>query len=175
MAHVHEGAHDDAVAVRRYMEALAVDATCEDAYLGLGALRVRTGDLGEADRVYSMALEHLPGARAARLARAEVRHALGATGEATIDLLTGAEDELVALKTLARWHAEDGQTPAQLSVWRLIAAKAEATERASALREARTMVRALVLLVGPADPAAAPPDDRGVRRTIGLLARRGGA
>ena len=52
MAHVHETAREDDVAIRRYMEALALDATCEDAYLGLGALRARLGDLREADRVY---------------------------------------------------------------------------------------------------------------------------
>ncbi len=174
-ARSHELAHEEDVAVRRYMEALSIDSTCEEAYLGLGGLRARTGDLREADRVYSMALEHLPGSRGARLARAHVRHALGATPDAVVDLLTSPDDEIAALKTLATWHAEDGQIPAQLAVWRLIAARAEATQQVAALREARTMVRALVILVGPADPAAAPPENRGLRHTIGLVARRGGA
>ena len=35
-------------------------------------------------------------------------------------------------------------------------------------------VQALVLLVGTADPAASPPDDRGVRRAVSLVAKRGG-
>ena len=39
------------------------------------------------------------------------------------------------------------------------------------------MVRALVIIVGTADPAASPPDnrDRGFRRTVSIIARRGGS
>jgi tetratricopeptide (TPR) repeat protein len=176
-AHAHEQAHEDDLALRRYMEALALDPTCEEAYLGLGSLRARRGDAREAERVYSMALEHLPALRAARLGRAYVRRSLGANVEATEDLLTGAEDDVAALRILASWHAEDGQRPAQLSVWRHIAALAEASQNAALLHEARTMVRALVIVVGTADPAAFPPDerDRGVRRTISAVAKRGGS
>jgi hypothetical protein len=36
------------------------------------------------------------------------------------------------------------------------------------------MVRALVILVGPADPAAAPIDARGLRGALATVARRGG-
>ncbi len=173
----HERAHEEEIALRRYMEALSLDPTCEEAYLGLGSLRARRGDLRESERVYSVALEHVPGSRAARLARAHVRRALGAKAQAIEDLFASAEDDISALRTLASWHAEDGQTPAQLAAWRRIAARAEETQHALLLREARTMVRALVILVGTADPAAAPPDDRdrGLRRTISVLARRGGS
>src|SRR3954470_18338122 len=72
IARAHEAARQEDLAVRRYMEALSLDPTCEDAYLGLGSLRTRRGDLREADRVYSVALEHLPQLRAARMARAWV-------------------------------------------------------------------------------------------------------
>lgn len=175
-ARAHEQAHEEDLALRRYMEALSLDPTCEEAYLGLGSLRARRGDLRESERVYSVALEHVPGLRAARLARAYVRRALGATALAVDDLLAGADDDISALRILASWHGEDGQTPAQLAVWRRIAAHAEATQHPALLHEARTMVRALVLLVGPADPAASPPDDRdrGLRRLVSRLARRGG-
>src|SRR4051812_10074949 len=81
-ARAHEAAHEEDVALRRYMEALSLDPTCEEAYLGLGSLRARRGDLREAERVYSVAIEHLPGLRSARLGRAYVRHALGAHVEA---------------------------------------------------------------------------------------------
>ncbi|MDF2697904.1 MAG: hypothetical protein K0S65_6287, partial [Labilithrix sp.] len=163
------------LALRRYMEALALDPTCEEAYLGLGSLRARRGDAREAERVYSMALEHLPGLRAARLARAHVRRSLGANVEAAEDLLTGAEDDVAALRILASWYAEDGLRPAQLSVWRRIAVRAEGMHDASLVHEARTMVRALVILVGTADPAASPPDDGDrLRRMISVLAKRGG-
>lgn len=177
MARSHEQAHQEELALRRYYEALSLDPTCEEAYLGLGSLRARRGDLREAERVYSVALERLPQLRAARLARAHVRRALGAHAEAVQDLLAGMEDDVPTLRILASWHGEDGQTPAQLAVWRKIQARAEATGDTSLLLEARTMVRALVILVGPADPAASPPDGRardgGVRRSLSVLARRG--
>lgn len=173
----HEQAQQDELALRRYTEALALDATCEEAYLGLGSLRARRGDLRESERVYSMALEHIPTLRAARVARAYVRRALGDTTGAREDLLTGAEDDIEALRVLATWHGEDGQAPAQLAIWRRVAARAEATHQATLLHEARTMVRALVVIVGTADPAASPPDerDRGFRRTVSVIARRGGS
>ncbi|HEY8076868.1 MAG TPA: tetratricopeptide repeat protein [Labilithrix sp.] len=173
IAKAHESAHEEDLAIRSYMEALALDPTCDDAYLGLGSLRTRRGDLREAERVYSVALEHEPQLRAARTARAWVRRALGFRAEAIDDLLGGAEDDVSALRVLAGWHAEDGQTPAQLAVWRLILARADETHDAMLRAEAKRMVRALVILVGPADPAASPPDDHGVRRVLAKAARGG--
>lgn len=175
MARAHEAAREEDLAVRRYMEALSLDPTCEEAYLGLGSLRARRGDLREAERVYSVAIEHLPGLRTARLGRAYVRRALGARAEAIDDLLTGGDEDPAAMRVLAGWYGEEGQTPAQLAVWRRIKARAEAMPDAALLHEARTMVRALLILVGPADPAATPAnDDRGVRRLLASLARKGG-
>lgn len=174
-ARAHEAAKDEDLAVRRYMEALALDPICDEAYLGLGSLRARQGNLREAERVYSLALEHLPALRAARLGRAYVRRALGARAEAVDDSLMGGDEDPAAMRVLAGWYGEEGQTPAQLSVWRRIAARAEATADAVLLHEARTTVRALLILVGPADPAAAPAtEDRGVRRLVATLARKGG-
>ena len=174
IARAHETAHEEDLALRRYNEALSLDPTCDEAYLGLARLRARRGDLREAERVYNVALEHLPGLRAARLGRAYVRRALGARAEAIDDLLTGAEDDPAALRVLAGWYGEEGQTPAQLAVWRRIVGRAEATQDAALLHEARTTVRALVILVGPADPAAAPAtDDKTFRRFAAALARKG--
>ncbi len=173
IAKAHELAHEEDLAIRSYMEALALDPTCDEAYLGLGSLRTRRGDLREAERVYSVALEHRPQLRDARTARAYVRRALGYRAEAIDDLLGGAEGDIGALRVLAGWHGEDGQTPAQLAVWRRILARAEETQNATLREEAKRMVRALVILVGPADPAAAPPDDHGVRRVLASVARKG--
>jgi tetratricopeptide (TPR) repeat protein len=174
IARAHEAAREDDLALRRYTEALALDPTCAEAYLGLAKLRTRHGDLREAERVYNVALEHLPALRAARIGRAYVRRALGARTEAIDDLLTGAEDDPASLRVLASWYGEEGQTPAQLAVWRRIAARAEATQDTVLLHEARTTVRALVILVGPADPAAfTAADDKSVRRFLATLARKG--
>jgi tetratricopeptide (TPR) repeat protein len=175
IARAHEQSREEDLALRRYNEALSLDAMCEEAYLGLGSLRARRGDLREAERVYTAALERMPQLRPARVARAYVRRALGANLEAAQDLLSGLEEDPASLRVLASWYGEDGLTPAQLSVWRRIAARAAITHDAAALHEARTMVRALVILVGTADPAASPPDDRdrGLRHTFAVLARRG--
>lgn len=169
IAKAHEVAHEEDVALRRYMEALSLDPTCDEAYLGLGGLRARRGDLREAERVYSVALEHVPQLTAARTARAYVRRALDMRGEAVEDLLAaaGPSEDPKMLRVLATWYAEDNQVPAQLAVWRRIAARAEATDDVVLAHEAKRMVRALVILVGPADPATSPADDRNaVRRAI---------
>ena len=173
IARAHELAHEDDIALRRYTEALALDPTCEEAYLGLGDLRARRGDLREAERVYSALLEHFPQDRTGRIARAQIRRALGATALARSDLLLGFEDDIGVLRTIAGWYGEDGSTPAQLATWRRIGTLADANGDAPLVREARTMVRALVILVGPADPAAGASDRDGLRRTVSILARRG--
>lgn len=170
-AHRHEKANEDDIALRRYTDALSIDPSCEEAYLGLGALRARRGDLREAERVYSVALEHRPDSKASRVARANVRRGLGAMNDAIADLFANGET-VEAMRTLAKWRGEDGQVPAQLAVWRRIAQLAETTNDAGLGREAHTMVKALVLLVGPADPAAAPSDERNQRKLIAKLAKR---
>ncbi len=171
----HEEAHEDDLALRRYTEALALDPTCAEAYLALARLRAKGGDLREAERVYDVALAHLPGLRAARVGRAHVRRARAATEGAVDDLLAGAEDDPAVLRTIATWHGEDGHTPAQLRLWRRIKAGAEERHDEALVREARAMIRALVILVGPADPAAQPsPGASPFRQLVATLARRGG-
>ena len=81
-AHEHEAANDDAVAVRRYTEALSIDATHPAAWLGLGALQMRLGDAGEAERVYAAALERVPLLRAALRGRAAATCARSAAAAA---------------------------------------------------------------------------------------------
>lgn len=175
LAQANEEADREDVALRRYMDALALDPTCQAAYLGLGKLRERQGDLREAERVYSVALEHVPELRAARLARARVRRALGWADAAMGDLFAGSADELEALRALAGWYGEDGLRPAQLAVWRRILVRASAAHDEARRREARTMVRALVMLVGTADPAASPADvHASTRAVLAALARRAG-
>ena len=173
VARAAEQARQEDVAVRRYMEALSLDPVCEEAYLGLGSLRTRRGDLREAERVYSVALEHLPQLRPARLARAYVRRALGFQGEAIQDLLAVPRGERLQRCDVLLEAGEDGQTPAQLAVWRRILGRAETLQDPALAHEARTMVRALIIVVGTADPAASPPENHGIRRTVSVLARRG--
>jgi tetratricopeptide (TPR) repeat protein len=177
-AREHEASHDDLVAIRRYTEALAIDATNADAYLGLGALRLRRGDPREAERVYDSAIAHLPDLGAARVGRAAARRAAGERDLAEQDLedyasRAGAADA-GALKQLAAWYGEDARLPAELATWRRLRALAVATRDDALDHESRTMVRALQIVVGGADPAASPATDDPVRRGLARVARRGG-
>jgi tetratricopeptide (TPR) repeat protein len=175
-ARAHEAAHEDDLAVRRYTEALAIDPTYGEAYLGLGALRLRRGDAREAERVYSVALEHVPSLASALVGRAESRWALGFRDEAERDLEEYARthEEPAALRLLASWYGEEGHLPAQLSAWRRMRVVAARAGDAALEHEARTMIRALQIVVDRADPAVAPSEESAVRRGISAIARRGG-
>lgn len=160
-ARVHEGMREDDLAIRRYSEALALDPTLGDAYLGLAAERLRLGDVREAVRVFGTALSHVPGLTAARLGRAHAQRALGALREADLDLEAYVEetDDVQALRELATWYAEEGRPLAQLAAWRKLLASAERDGGDERLRrEARLTVHALEVIVGTADPVRAPPD-----------------
>lgn len=175
-AHDHERAKDDDLAVRRYMEALALDPVCGAAYVGLGDLRARMGDPREADRVYSVGLAHVPTLAGALVGRARVRRALGRPDDARTDLEAYAQvaDDPKALRDVAALYADDGQVPAQLAVWRRVRVLAAEAGDASLSREAGTMVRALQVVVGPADPVTTPPAKSQVRKLIARVAKRGG-
>lgn len=172
-ARTHEAAHDDDVAVRRYMEALEIDPVNEDAWLGLGALRLRIGEAAEAERVFDAALQRVPTLHRAMQGRARAKWAQGRHGDAEGDLETYAAlaHDADALHELSGWYGTDGRTPAQLAVWRRLLSMASDD---AALREARRMVRALVILVDRADPAAWPTEPDASRRAMAAVARRGG-
>ena len=175
-AREHEARQDDFVALRRYTDAIALDPLLGDAYLGLGALRLRRGDPREAVRVYDVALSHLPALARALVGRAEANWALGFRPEAEADLETYARsaEDPGALRKLAGWYAQESQTPAELAIWRRIHSLAEAAGDGALEHEARTMVRALQIVVGGADPVSRPTQPDPVRRGIARVAQRGG-
>jgi tetratricopeptide (TPR) repeat protein len=175
-ARAHEAMRDDDVAVRRYTEALSLDPLNADAWLGLAALRMKIGDVTEAERVYSSAFERLPTLLAALEGRAHARWALGRHTEAEGDLEAYAErtEDAAPLRELASWLGADGRTPAQLAVWRRLLARAVAAGDRNGEAESRRMVRALVVLVDGADPAASPVDPDETRRAMAHIAHRGG-
>ena len=176
-ARVHESAHEDDLALRRYAEALTLDPTLADAYLGLGALRLRLGDARESERVFQTALSHLPGLSVARLGRGRARRALGATSDAEADLetyTTETEDEQ-ALRELGRWYAEEGRPLAQLAVWRRLLRLAERGANAAFRKEARLTVHALEFIVATADPVREPAGGAqasSVRRGMARMEKR---
>jgi tetratricopeptide (TPR) repeat protein len=175
-ARAHEATHEEDVAVRRYTDALTIDPTNRDAWLGLGGLRVRLGDLLEAERVYSAALARVPSLHPALEGRARARWELGRHVEAEKDLEAYANlvGDVAALRELAKWFGDDGRTPAQLATWRRLLSAATTVGDPAFEAEARRMVRALVIMVDGADPASSPIDPDPARRALAHVARRGG-
>jgi tetratricopeptide (TPR) repeat protein len=177
-ARAHEATHEDALAARRYTEALELDPTAEEAYLGLGELRARTGDAREAERVYSVALAHAPHVRRALVGRAHARRTLGLHDESEQDLeaYVMTEDDASALRELATWYGEDRRTAAALATWRKLLTLGARTGDGALAHEARTMVRALQILLGPIDPVVAPSlkADDPARRALAAIAKRTG-
>jgi tetratricopeptide (TPR) repeat protein len=170
----HENAGDPEIAARRYTDALTLDPTSEQAYLHLGALRAHQGDGREAVRVYSVALSHMPGFHQARRARAHAYWQAGAREDAERDLedyLDKSPDDDASLRTLADWYGLHGRHAAQLATWRRLRARARDE---GAQKEAATMVRALQIMVAPADPVLAPETSEPVRRSVARITRRGG-
>lgn len=165
-----EGEHRDDAAVRRYMEALGIDPACSDAYLGLGALRLRNGDWREAERVYDVALTHVPDLERARVERAHVRFLLGRRAEARRDVLEGREDDAAAWRIWVGFYDGTRESPAKLASWRRILVLAEAQGNTTLAREARRAVQALTIVVGPADPVSAPTEPSPTRALVARLA-----
>jgi hypothetical protein len=170
-ARAHEAADEDALAARRYTEALTIDGMDAAAWLGLAQLRMRTGDALEAERVYTAALGRLPLLAAALKGRAHTRWLLGRHADAEVDLQAFADvsKESGALRELADWFGVDGRAPAELAIWRSLLAAPDQSE--SDLREARKMVRALVIVVDGADPASTPVDRDPTRVALARIAR----
>jgi tetratricopeptide (TPR) repeat protein len=175
-AHAHEAAREDDVALRRYAEALTLDPTLGDAYLGLGALRLHLGDAREAERVFATALSHVPALSLARLGRARARRALGAAAEADADLeaYLATNDDADAGRQLAAWYAEESRPLAQLAAWRRLLAMAERHADRALRKEARLTVHALELIVGDADPVRAALGLRGASSVRRGMARAEG-
>jgi tetratricopeptide (TPR) repeat protein len=176
-ARAHEAAHEDDLALRRYAEAIALDPTLEDAYVGLGSLRLRLGDARESEHVFDAALFHAPGLPEAWLGRGRARHAMGSLRAADADLeaYISKKDDPDAHRELARWYAEEGLPLAQLAVWRRLLTLAERRGDAGLHREARLTVHAIELIVGTADPVREPPGGSAastVRRGMARMEKR---
>ena len=177
-AKAHEAAGDNDRALHVYNDAVSLDPTCAAAWLGLGALRAKTGDAAEAERVYDAALSHLPSLADAIAGRARSRWHLGRGSEAEDDMRDYVERSapndrraaLAGLVELASWYAQTNRAPAQLACWRRIAVLAHGFDDALEAR-ARATAEALVIVVGPADPVTHPPRVDLLRSVVARLRR----
>ena len=174
---VHQGrqalARGDAQrAAQSFIDALAVDATYGDAYLELGKLRESLGDPKEAERVYAMALEHIPGFTEAHLARSALFSRSGQRDAAFADLRRALEQrprDLDVLGALVETSIRFKALPQALGFTRRRKAIALADGNDAVHREAFVTELALIRLLDETDPVVAGKNETGVRA---LLAKR---
>ena len=173
--HVRVG-HDE-LAVRRFVDALALDPSYGPAYLELGAARERAGDVREAEVIYGVALEHVPGFVDAFKARAALLWRNGERERALPDLEAASRllEDTDILTELSDRYVETRAWPAALATWRKIFDRAERAGDAPKTREAVTHIRALSILSAELDPVLGGRESRDwVRRAEASVARRQG-
>jgi tetratricopeptide (TPR) repeat protein len=166
----HAAQGEPEAAVRSYLDAIGFDATYGPAYLALGDLQAAQGDVGEAERAFSMGIDHVAGFTDALLARAKLRARLHRGAEAIGDLEAAAAlrpEAAGVLRALTDAYIAARALPAALAVTRRRLALAEAQGDARDAGEARAEARALAGLVGEVDPVTAGSRGRGaVRRAL---------
>lgn len=172
----HAAHGDGSVGVHRFLDAIAFDPTYAPAYLALGQVEEAAGDPAEAERAYSMGIDHVArwadGYHARARLRARMRRPLEAVADlqAAVDLEPGngtylreLEDAYVAQRSLL----------AALEVARRREAIASRLGDARELADAHLRARTLGLLVAEVDPVNAGAQERGlVRSALARLARR---
>ena len=168
---------DDALAMKRFAEAVHLDPSYGPAYLELGAARERARDYGEAERTYDVAIEHVPNFVAAFRARAALLRRMGEFARETADLehVAHLAEGPEALRALTARYIENKAWPAALATVRRLRAYAERSGDEPLARDAALQVRALMVLCGELDPVMAGAADRDwVRRAMASVARRRG-
>lgn len=173
LEHARRG--DTALALADLNEATRFDPSFGEAFVELGRLRERTGDLAEAERVYDTAAR-LPSVRAEALSgRARVAKALGHDAEAfrALEAAVELEPERRRLELLAEWYVEKRAWPAALVAWRRVLSSYDGEPGAERER-ARVRVQALVLLAAEADPVVAGAAHHGgwVRRALAKMGKK---
>jgi tetratricopeptide (TPR) repeat protein len=174
----HAKSGDDALALRRFAEAVHLDPSYGPAYLELGAARERAGDFVEAERTYDVAIEHIADFVAAFRARAALLRRMGEFARETADLERVARlaEGPDTLRALAARYVEDKAWPAALVTFRRLRVLAERSGDEQLVRETGLQVRALAVLCAELDPVVAGgAAERGwVRRAVASVARRRG-
>ncbi|MET0593431.1 MAG: tetratricopeptide repeat protein, partial [Polyangiaceae bacterium] len=172
--HARQG--DDALAMRRFSDAVRLDPSHGPAYLELAAVRERAGDPVEALKTYDVAIEHVPDFIAAFRARAALLRKMGEVSREIADLehLTRIAEGPDTLRALATRYAEEKAWPAALATFRKLRAWAEEHGDEPVRKAAHLQVRALMVLSAELDPVVAGRADHGwTRRAIANIARRG--
>ena len=171
--HARQG--DDALAMRRFADAVRLDPSYGPAYLELALARERADDFAEALKTYDVAIEHVPDYVAAFRARAALLHTMGEVARELADLehLTRIAEGPDTLRALAARYAEEKAWPASLATFRRLRVWAEDHGDDAVRRDAHLRVRALMVLAAEIDPVVAGRIDHGwARRAMANIARR---
>lgn len=162
--------HYDAAA-RRFLDALAIDASQKAAYLGLGRAREAVGDVHEATRIYAAGITHIPAFWEAELARARLRKRVGDRDGAEADMrsaMAGNPTDRSLPEELASWRIERGAWPEALAMYRALAATARPDEQ----QRLRAKIKALRWLAAETDVLQSRAQPRSDRAAIEATARR---
>jgi tetratricopeptide (TPR) repeat protein len=171
----HEQAREDDIAIHRYTDAITLDPAHERSYFALGRLRSRRGDYREAEKVYSVALLHLPARAPLFRERGRARWFAGFRDDAENDLETYLRlvPEEATFRELSSWYGIHDRPLAQLSVWRRLLTIGIANNNSDLVTEARMYTTVLVGFTKPVDPVAFPASDTPLRRGLARMAGRG--
>ena len=101
-----------------------------------------------------------------------IKDLVGILPEAEVELVARADPSV--RRKVAGYYMSDGLYPAALAAWRSLLVSGTADGDEGLVKEARAMIRALVLFAKPLDPAAYPTSTSRSRVWLGVIARRGG-
>jgi tetratricopeptide (TPR) repeat protein len=174
-------AGDDLTAMTRFFEAIEMDPSNVDGYLGLADVRLKRGELSEAESLDSLAISRAPTAAKAWLARGRVRRRLDRRDAASVDLGVALAESIEPtplraeiLRDVASLERALGRPASELGAWRMLRATAEALGDEATAKEASIQSRALGLYLGDLDPARRREAGDFVRGSIAVVARRRG-
>lgn len=161
---------DREVALQRYLAAINLDATYGPAYLALGRAHELGGDAREAERTYSLGIEHVTAFADGLVARGRLRVRAHRFAEAIADYDQAAElrpDDGSILEALEGALVGAGALPAALAVARRAELLAAARGDGRAVAASHVRAKALAMLVAEADPITAGGAARGpLRRAL---------
>lgn len=172
-AHRRQGNVD--LAIKRFNEALGIDATYGPAYIALASLREASGEADEAERVLEMGLDRIPGFAEGLTARAELfarNHRLDEAVASFLAVLALKPDDVTTLRRLVAVAPLGGLFPVALAAARRLSAIARVQGDTALASEMIREARALVRLVAEADPVRGGAGSReGARRALARLSR----
>jgi tetratricopeptide (TPR) repeat protein len=142
-------------AIRAYSESINLDPGRGETLVALAKLRMRLGDVGEAELLLTTAARNPKVAAEALTLRAHLRSGQGRASEAARDLESAANlapDDAARTEELSAIYVARGAWPSALSLWRRAAAQSREEERD---RRTKLQVRALTVLAAELDPVTA--------------------